>query len=92
MVQFDPSMGSPDRAPRAFRVERIDTPLFVSGMVETFNEERGWGFARGNDGQSYHLHRSEVEGGRLPMAGKRVEFYAGFRKGRPRACYVKVLD
>lgn len=91
-VEYDPTMGSEDRAPRAFKVERLDAPEHFSGIVETFNADRGWGFCRGANGVSYHLHRSEVLDGRLPAAGRRVEFYGGFRKGRPRACYVRVLD
>lgn len=78
------------KAPRALSVERCDPPVRVKGVVESFNMTTGWGFALGDDGVSYYLHRSEVGRGRLPVAGQRVTFYAGFKRGRPRACHVQV--
>lgn len=91
-VDYDPDAGTGDRPPRAHRVERVEPPVQLQGAVERFDEKAGWGFVRGDDGTSYHLHRSEVLDGRLPLVPSRVAFYAGARKGRPRACYVKVLD
>jgi cold shock CspA family protein len=86
----NPPGTDPNRAPRARGVERVHPPKFLRGVVESFNGEKGWGFARGSDGVSYFLHRSEVLEGRLPLRGQEVTFYAGFKKGRPRACYVLV--
>lgn len=91
-VEYDPQSGQENRPPRARRVERLHPPVLVEGVVERFEEKDGWGFIRGDDGVSYHLHRSEVLDGRLPLASSRVSFYAGARKGRPRACYVTVLN
>jgi cold shock CspA family protein len=79
-----------DKAPRARRVERLGSPIAVKGVVESFNPDNGWGFALGDDGTSYYLHRSEVEEGRLPLPGQAVQFYQGMKRGRPRACYVRV--
>jgi cold shock CspA family protein len=59
-------------------------------VVETFNEQKGWGFILADSGESFYLHRSEVEDGRLPIPGRRVAFYRGFREKRPRACYVRM--
>jgi len=88
-VDYAPNEGS-EKAPRARLVARIHEPVFVTGVVETFNPDKGWGFAKGEDGESYYLHRSEVEGGRLPLPGQQVRFFRGAKKGRPRACYVRV--
>jgi cold shock CspA family protein len=81
-----------DKPPRAQRVTRTVEPTLLTGTVESFNDQKQWGFVMGSDNVSYHLHRSEVLAGRLPIEGARVSFYGGARKGRPRACYVKVLD
>ena len=80
------------KAPRAHMVERVSPPCQLQGFVESFNELKSWGFIRGDDGESYHLHRSEIQDGRLPRAGRRVRFFQGHRKGRPRACYIEILD
>ena len=78
------------QAPRAQKVERIHAPLPVEGCVDTFDAHRGFGFVKGTNGTSYHLHRSEMVDGRLPQPGQRVMFYAGVRQGRPRACHARV--
>lgn len=83
----DPPVG--ERAPRASRVLRLNPPTLVQGVVESFDVHRGYGFVRGEDGLSYHLHRSEVLDGYLPVKDNLVRFFAGSRQARPRACYVK---
>jgi cold shock CspA family protein len=80
----------PDKAPKATLVERISAPVPMQGTVESFQPQNGWGFAKGDDGISYYLHRSEVLDGRLPLPGQRVFFFAGQKQGRPRACCVQV--
>jgi len=77
---------------RANRVVRTQRPLPLKGTIESFDPTRGYGFIRGDDGIAYHLHRSEVMNGRLPLANQKVQFYAGTRQERPRACHVKVLN
>ena len=79
-----------DKSPRAIRVVRLHEPKPLTGIVDTFNPDSGWGFVQASDGQSYYLHRSEVEEGRLPLVGQAVSFYAGSKRGRPRACYVRL--
>jgi len=78
------------RAPRASRVVRDQTPRMIVGVVESFDPQRRYGFVRGNDQVSYHLHESEVTDGRMPLAGQQIVFFPGWREGRPRACHVKV--
>ena len=80
------------RAPRAASVLRLDAPLLLGGVVETFDSYRGYGFIIGDDGRSYHLHKSEVVGGKMPLPQLKVRFYAGLRQGRPRACHIEVVQ
>lgn len=82
-------VGDTGKAPRASLVTRVNHPLLLRGEVDTFNAEKGWGFAKGCDGDSYFLHRSEVVDNKIPLPGQPVTFYRGFKNGRPRACYVR---
>lgn len=81
---------SDERAPKATSVTRILPPTPLSGIIETFDAARGFGFIAGSDGQTYHLHRSEVLEGRQPVTGAITIFFPGLRQNRPRACHVKV--
>lgn len=88
-VTYDPDTGG-EKAPQASSVCRVKAPTQLEGVVDTFEQKRGWGFVVGEDGDSYYLHRSEVLGGSLPLPGDKVLFCAGWKKGRHRACYVRV--
>lgn len=81
-----------DIVPRAEKVTRLSAPTAVSGRVDTFDAQRGYGFILGDDGVSYHLHRSEVTEGKMPLPGQGVLFYPGTRQEKPRACHVKICD
>lgn len=85
-------MEGSDAVPRAEKVTRLTVPVAISGRVDTFDAQRGFGFIQGDDGVSYHLHRSEVTEGRMPLPGSMVLFYPGIRQDRPRACHIKVCD
>lgn len=87
-VDYDPTTRSNGSAPKAHHVSRLHAPTPSHGIVEDFNERRGYGFIRTTDGRSHYLHRSEMTDGRLPMPGMEVLFFEGFRRGRTRACYV----
>ena len=89
-VEVDFNIGEDERTPRATKVERLTPPLAVEGIVEAFDFARAFGFARGDNNISYHLHKSELLEDRIPIVNQRVMFYAGTRQGRPRACHVKV--
>lgn len=91
-VEYDPSTAEEGKPPRASKVVRAHPQVLLQGRVDQFDEGRGWGFITGADGKSYHLHRSEVLDGRLPLPGGRVSFFGGSRRDRPRACYVRVLS
>lgn len=86
----DPEVRSGDSPPRASRVLRVTSPVLVHGVVDIYEPTRGYGFIRGTDSVSYHLHQSEVTDGRLPLKGSHVVFFAGTRNNRPRACHVRV--
>lgn len=81
-----------DKAPRASQVDRITSPKPLSGVVESFDAHRGFGFILGEDGTSYHLHKSEIQESRVPLQGQIATFFAGLRQGRPRACHVKLCS
>ena len=77
------------QADKARRVVRLDPPLKVVGRVRSFDHRAGWGFADGTDGKQYFLHRSDMRQPWLPAAGDGVEFFAGLRNNKPRACYAQ---
>lgn len=75
------------KSPRAASVQRLSPPERLQGTVKSFDSTKGWGFIeRGQD--LYFLHRSDLTQPFTPVIGSTVVFYAGAKKGRPRACYV----
>jgi len=87
-VEYNEKEPSNGKAPKARAVFRLEEPRACFGIVEDFNESRGYGFIKSDDGRSHYLHRSEMKDGRLPMPGMQVTFFEGIRQGRTRACYV----
>lgn len=79
------------KALKASRVERLESPLCLAGKIDCFSEQSRYGFVNGEDGESYHLHTSELREEGEPSVGQYVQFISGVRKGKPRACYVKIL-
>jgi len=79
----------PAKADKARQVVRLDPPMKVTGQVRSFDHRAGWGFAESRDGKQYFLHRSDMVQPWLPAAGDGVEFYAGLRNNKPRACYAQ---
>ncbi len=81
------SVLSGGRSPRASSVQRLVSPARLQGTVKSFDPVKGWGFiGRGVD--RYFLRRGDLVGSCTPVIGTTVDFYAGKKKGRPRACYV----
>jgi len=92
-VEYDPTTASDGKVARASKVQRQVEPKLCRGVVDSFDVERGWGFiVPGDGGPHVFLHRSEVEKGRLPIAGQTVRYYEGQRQGRLRAVYVQIED
>jgi len=91
MVEIDLDNPMGDRgSPRALKVVRVNPPQSLLGVVERFDAFRGYGFIKGEDDLVYHLHRSEIVDGHIPVAEQEVRFFSGTRQNRPRACYVKI--
>ena len=63
-----------------------------NGKVRFYDEEKGFGFIQGDDGQQVYLHASVVPGDADVQTGTRLEYsVADGRKG-PQALSVRVLD
>jgi cold shock CspA family protein len=90
-VEYDDTQPKRGSAPKASRVERLQQPLQVQGDVEQFDVGRGYGFIKGKDGKSYYLHRSDMDDPSIPVKGDRVRYFAGFKRGKPRACYCQIM-
>ena len=78
------------KTPHAMKVRRLTRPHKVRGRVKSFDGEKGWGFVTHGD-DVYFLHRSDLTTTFHPVVGSEVDFYAGMRRGRLRACYVTPL-
>lgn len=81
-----------EQAQRAILVKRNQTPVYLAGEIQSY-DKRGYGYVLGDDAETYHLHKSELLDTREELSvGLRVSFYAGFRQGKPRACYVDIIQ
>lgn len=83
-VEVTVTCGDP---PSTKRIIRTVQPVLVHGLVEFVDHQHGYGFAKGQDGSMYHVHRSEMLYGGIPRVGSTVTFFAGKRMGQPRACH-----
>jgi len=63
----------------------------MTGVVRRYDAMLCWGFIRGDDGESYFLHSSEIRGAH-PGVGDRVEFDATLTEKGLRAVGVRRLD
>lgn len=75
---------------KARAVRRTSPPRVLSGVVKSFSAKDGWGFVTGSDRTDYYVHRSDVVDEHILVRGQTVKFCAGHKRGRPRACYVRV--
>jgi len=62
------------------------------GKVRFYNEEKGFGFIHGDDGQEVFLHASVPPDGAEVHAGTRLEYGVAEGKRGPQALSVRVLD
>lgn len=76
-----------ERSPRAASLVRLTKPNRIVGRVKSFDSGKGWGFID-HRGDAFFLHRSDLMVPFVPIIGSRVTFYAGERRGKPRACYI----
>ena len=69
--------------------------MYLQGVVDWFDEPKGYGFVKSDAGETYYMHRSEVLEGRLPIGGRRVSFYVqsvswDSSGDKNRACHITV--
>lgn len=77
------------KVPRALRVSRLDPVSVLLGQVSEFSSVKGHGHVVTREGQTYWLHRSEVQDGILPVPGMTMVFLAGTRQNKSRACHAR---
>ena len=63
-----------------------------TGKVRFFDEEKGFGFIAGEDGQQVYLHASVLPEGAEVATGTRVEYSVADGRRGPQALSVRVLD
>ncbi|KIP51829.1 cold-shock protein [Leucobacter komagatae] len=63
-----------------------------NGKVRFYDEDKGFGFIQGEDGQQVYLHASVIPEGAEVRAGSRLEYSVGEGRRGPQALSVRVLD
>ncbi len=63
-----------------------------NGKVRFYDEEKGFGFIQGDDGQQVYLHASVLPADSEVQAGTRVEYSMAEGRRGPQALSVRVLD
>lgn len=63
-----------------------------NGKVRFYDEDKGFGFIQGDDGQQVYLHASVVPEDAEVHAGSRLEYSVGEGRRGPQALSVRVLD
>lgn len=63
-----------------------------SGRVKFFDEEKGFGFITGDDGQQVYLHASALPDGVTVTAGTRIEYGVADGRRGLQALSAKVID
>lgn len=74
--------------PKSFHVQRKNPPLLETGKVQSFDSQKGWGFADGYTGK-YFIHKSDFIDPFIPIIGGYVSYYIGSKNGKKRACYIQ---
>jgi CspA family cold shock protein len=66
----------------------------MQGQVDWFDEAKGFGFIKGDDGNDVFVHFSEVDrqGFKTLHQGERVEYETRKDDGGPKAVRVKLLN
>ena len=80
--------------PQARRVSRTVCPSLLLGRVQSFDPDKGWGFANlAESEQILFFHASDLLEPWVPSVGAQIKFYSGHKPGhnRARACWVRPL-
>ncbi|MFI6056240.1 cold shock domain-containing protein [Streptomyces violascens] len=64
----------------------------VSGVVRWFNQLKGYGYIRGDDGRDVMVHRRDIEGGTFLTEGMRVTYVAVTGSGEVHAEHVHIAE
>jgi CspA family cold shock protein len=75
------------RRPRAGKEQVMPT-----GKVRFYDEEKGFGFIHGDDGEQVYVHASVLPEGAEITAGTRLEYGVADGRRGPQALSVRVLD
>ena len=62
------------------------------GTVKFFNDQKGFGFIKGEDGKDIFVHYSDIEGKSSLSEGEKVEFEVTQGDKGPRAVKVKPIS
>lgn len=63
-----------------------------NGKVRFYDEDKGFGFIQGEDGEQVYLHASVIPEGAEVRAGSRLEYSVGEGRRGPQALSVRLLD
>lgn len=63
-----------------------------NGKVRFYDEDKGFGFIQGDDGQQVYLHASVIPEGEEVRAGTRLEYSVAESRRGPQALSVRILE
>lgn len=63
-----------------------------NGKVRFYDEDKGFGFIQGEDGQQVYLHASVIPDGQTVQSGTRLEYSVADGRRGPQALSVRLLD
>ena len=61
----------------------------MKGTIKWFNQRKGYGFIRGEDGKDIFVHRTDVPAGTILNEGDNVEYKIETTEKKPRATNIK---